>query len=173
MSDPIFVQGGQLTDAGKKVVDYIEAAIAKAEALVEGQDITPLNQMSGPMKDYWLNVQKAHILNPSEFVRDRRYAASKVWELVEAEEKARAAEAQTDTRANDLEARLKMVEDKLTEALAGIRARDEKITNLEAVPPSPVVETVEDDPKSGKKKTRKEPEGAETAPQGDEKEKET
>jgi FtsZ-binding cell division protein ZapB len=147
MGMPDLVRNGQLTGDGEKVIALVEATLDQAENLVEGQDVSSLNALSGPFQDYYINVRKAKLSDAATWLKDRPYAASHLWSIIEAQEVEAAKTAKVDT----LEARFAKLEEQMKLALETIQAKDAEIAALK----EPAAETVDEPPAPKSHKTRK------------------
>ena len=162
---PEFLYDGQLTDAGHKVVAYIEATLEKALSLSEGtQDVTALNNLSGHFKDYYVNVtcMTYYQHKPEGWVKDRRPAVIAVWEQIQTEEAAAATAAtvqQQSQSVTDLAAKLDTLQQIVTDLVAKLTpapAAEKEEEDEEAAEP-------EDAPKKvGRPKKAAKPEASET-----------
>lgn len=160
MSTPEFVYNGKLTDEGRKIVEHINTVLDEAESLIEGQNMAPLNALSGPYQDYYVNVRKAGLHTPDSWVKDRAYAAFRLWTLITEQENAAQKEQQVDT----LEVRLAKLEEQMTKALETIQAKDAEIARLkETTVENETVVDAETVTKPRKAKKTQEPEPAEPA----------
>ena len=158
---PEFIYNGQLTDAGRKVVAYTEATLDRALKLQEGQDVTALNQLSGPFKDYYVNVtcMTYYQHKPEGWVKDHPASVAAIWEQIQMEETAAATAAtvqqQTQT-VTDLATKLDTLQQIVTDLVA-------KLT------PAPAAEKEEDEeeaaePEEPKKRGKKAAKAEEAAP---------
>ena len=151
---PEFIYNNDLTDAGKKVVAFLEAGVNKQLSLVEGQNLTSLNQMSGPFQDFYVNVMAMKTSTPAQWVKDRAYGVASIWEQIVMQEEAAAATAQQTQQAQtmtDLAARLDKLEATLTAQIAAL------------FPPAPAAEETDTDdtPKKAARSKKSQPEAGE------------
>jgi len=151
---PEFIYNNELTDAGKKVVAFLSAGVTKQLALVEGQNLTSLNQMSGPFQDYYVHVMAMKTSTPAQWVKDRAYGVASIWEQIVMQEEAAAAAAQQTQQAQtvtDLAARFDKLEATLTAAIAA------------HFPPAPAAEETDTDdtPKKAARSKKSQPEAGE------------
>lgn len=121
---PQFVLQNELTDAGRKVVTYLEAGVNAALAQVNGQDVSSLNHMSGPFQDYYIHVMAMKTISPTQFVKERTYAVESIWQLMVQQEQVAAEKAQQEQTNTSLTDRLAKLEKALTEALAKLAEED-------------------------------------------------
>ncbi|RPJ00025.1 MAG: hypothetical protein EHM39_05525 [Chloroflexi bacterium] len=131
---PDLVRGDQLTEDGRKVIALLDATLDQAEALIEGQNMAPLNALAGPFQDYYINVRKAHLHTPESWLKNRTYAAFALWEQVREQEKTIA----TAEKADTMEQRLEKLEASIA-ALLDTRGAPAPIETpaAEAVEPTP------------------------------------
>lgn len=116
-----FSQYGNVTPEGQRVIQYMEAAAQVAE----GQDIEALNALSGPVKHYYVNVTKLHLMTPARWLEDYTNAAQAIMRnLTEAETAQAAADADKQERA--------ALAESLEEVKAALALAMAKIAQLEA-----------------------------------------
>ena len=158
MDTPLFVQFGQLTDAGREVVEHIQQTVSVQYQLYESVgDLNVLNAMPGHYKDFYVHVLQAKTMTAAEWLRDRPTAALVAWQNMreaaeDAEQKAQLKE-NVDATAT-LEERILALEAKLTEALAKLEeqapdatppakrtTRRKKAEDTEEEPADPAAET--------------------------------
>lgn len=151
---PEFIYNNDLTDAGRRVVAFLDAGVTKALSLVEGQNVASLNGMSGPFQDYYVNVMAMKTSTPAQWVKDRAYGVASIWEQIVAQDAAAVAaeqqQQQTQT-VTDLAARFDKLEASLTAAIAAL------------VPPAPATEEADadDTPKKAGRSKKSQPEAVE------------
>jgi hypothetical protein len=164
MSMPDLVRNGQLTGDGEKVIALVEATLDQAESLVEGQDVASLNALSGPFQDYYINVRKARLSDAATWLKDRPYAASHLWSIIEEREVEAAKTAKVDT----LEARFAKLEEQLRLTLAANQAKDAEIAALKETAETVVEEPPAEKPKKAKKTQDAEPDAPAEEPTAEE-----
>jgi len=117
MSMPDFVQYGQLTPEGQKVVDHIEGVIDEALAACDGQNITPLNEMAGVYQEFYAMVKSTGAVKLEDWVKSRSYPTGQIWgRIVEAEKQAERAE-KAEAQQGQLDERLAKLEEQLAAVL--------------------------------------------------------
>ncbi|MFA6044740.1 MAG: hypothetical protein WC718_07135 [Phycisphaerales bacterium] len=173
-----FVQNGAITPEGQKVIARLEAGIAEALKLEEGQNAGALNALSGPYKHYLVNVQqmgKHTGFTPAQWLKDYAYGAQSVYDLVLAEEKQAAQDKlNEDTVAQQagLADKIGDLEKRLTEALATIDKQTADMAALQETQTEPdrPKKAGPDTPKKAEKKPKAEGQAApaETDAEGDE-----
>jgi len=166
----VFVQNGVITPDGQKVIGRLEAGIAEAMKLEEGQNAGALNAISGPFKHYLVNVKQMgpHTgFTPAQWLKDYGYGAQSIYDLVLAEEKQAAQDKlNEDTVAQQagLADKIGDLEKRLTEALATIDKQTADMAALQEAQAAPA------SPKKAEKKPKAEGQAApaETDAEGDE-----
>lgn len=146
-----------LTEEGQQVIEHIEATLTEAVAKYEESgDLNFINGLSGPYKDYHINVHKMGRqvgITPATWARDRAYGMFRIWELLEQQRESDQAQQDADAKASDLETRLATLEQKLTEALEEKGVLERQVQALESA--TAATEDEEDEPEAAPKRRRR------------------
>lgn len=140
-----FLNGnGTLTPEGAAVVAYLDEQVKLHD---DPADKLKMNQASGPVRMYWVNVKQAGMLTETEFVRDYNYAAGAIWSILEAQKAAETNAQQTQESQSALVAEMTKLRE-MVEAQAAELAALKEASKPAPAPKKKADKPAEDDAES-------------------------
>ena len=122
MTYPVFVDNGAITPDGKRLVEFVVAQFEEAD---RENNVAALNNLSGPIAEYYVNVHKLGSLTPEKWLKDMSHSARNAYDImqyVEAQalKESAAAQATADTAnaVSGLEAELTKLKESIAEQVA-------------------------------------------------------
>lgn len=131
---PVFVQEGQITQAGLHLIEFIEAQYLPYDLPGEQANMQALNSLSGPFSEYYTVVAKMGAKTPKSWLESFPQSAKNAYEVMKyVEEKAAAEEAEkaklTETvdKTTALEAALNELKETLNTKVVELEAANKKL----------------------------------------------
>ena len=80
MAYPVFIdQNNVITEAGKQVIEFVEAQFVEADV---NNNLQVLNRLSGPIAEYYANVYKLHAISRERWLKDLRQSAENAYDIL-------------------------------------------------------------------------------------------
>lgn len=115
-----------LTEDGHELVDFIESQFVEADRV---NNIEVLNNLSGMVGHYYVNVYKAHAMSPERWVKEYPHGAANAWAAktyLESQQQQAETVTGTAARTNDLAMQLEAFRESLEAEMQALRDENTK-----------------------------------------------